>query len=109
MTCPCWYSYDPDQGVIFHATEAEAREAAEYSLRMAREACADMGGWCSEYTGTIEWGELVPRATTREIDLGDGRVDYRLEDVSPAVTTGHGLPPTETQDAPGDTGEVEGA
>ncbi len=108
MTPPRWYSYDPSEGVTVHHREAEAREAAEYSLRMAREVCADMDGWCSEYTGTIEWGELVPRATTREIDLGGGRVDYRLEDVSPAVTAGHGLPPTETQEAPRDTGAKEG-
>jgi hypothetical protein len=71
-----WFSYDPNcNGFMFHATEAEAKEAAEDALEFERDEADE--GW-SEEVDRICWGKVNARAmmtdlhTKREDECHDG-------------------------------------
>lgn len=65
MASDCFFSYDPDGfGIQFHATEAEARGAAELALDGCRDCAAD-DGW-PDNTYEICWGLVRGRAQITE-------------------------------------------
>lgn len=81
-----WFSYDPEDGVDFHATEREAREAADRALDMERDSAAD-GGW-NENAVDICYGRVYGSA--RQVSATptpggefDEIVDYGIVDDLP--------------------------
>lgn len=60
-----WYSIDPKHGVEVWATKEEAIAAAESSLEYYRDRASD--GW-HEDMESIEWGQLIPYASAKEVD-----------------------------------------
>ena len=51
-----WFAYDPEEGVVFFETEAEARDAAEDTLQACQDISAE-DGW-PENTEEIVYGEV---------------------------------------------------
>lgn len=82
-----FFCYDPDNGINFYATEAEAREAAQSVVDTFRDIAAD-DGWQDEVE-EVCWGVVRQRAKLLEIpgvlvETDEGMqpaADAELEDV----------------------------
>lgn len=73
-----FFSYSYEYGFKRHDTPEEAKESAEFILKLNRDWAEKNGMWLDE-TSTIIWGEM--RGEIVEKSLPCGSVDMQLEDV----------------------------
>lgn len=73
-----FFSYSYEYGFERHDTAEEAKESAEFILKLNRDWAEKNGMWLDE-TSTIIWGEM--RGEIVEKSLPCGSVDMQLEDV----------------------------
>ena len=81
-----FFSYDPEDGISFHATEDEARSEAEGALEAERDNAADSDlGW-NEQVSEICWGVVLGDVVQTKCEqVEDGEIwDFALKPIAPA-------------------------
>lgn len=71
-----FFSFSPDDGIVFWDTREQAKERAEREIAACR-ATAEFEGEWPEEVEFVQWGEVIARATAVP-GQHDGVADYEL-------------------------------
>lgn len=80
-----FFSFAPDDGIVWFDTREEAKARAERELAACR-ADAEFEGEWPEDVKFVQWGEVIERAAEVPANHSFDSVDYELRPTNAAVT-----------------------